>query len=99
MDYNINRGYYEKLCENKDRPEMDCHGKCQMKKDAEQQSSPENLVKLDFQINLLQEKIIEVLELPFPSKVINSQPNFFYLTPKSLAGFQKIQPQPPKNLV
>lgn len=42
-DYSLNRGYYESICENKNRPDMDCHGKCQMQKDAQKESSPINL--------------------------------------------------------
>lgn len=33
-------GFIEKLCENKDKPELNCNGKCQLKKVAE--SSTEN---------------------------------------------------------
>lgn len=37
-DYNINRDYYETICENQNRPEMKCHGKCQVTKENEKTS-------------------------------------------------------------
>lgn len=99
VDYTLNRGYYEKLCENKSKPELECHGKCKVKKDSDKKSSSENLVKIDFQLNLIKEKTIEGFEHPFQMETYTAQPNFFYLTPKSMAGFYEIQPQPPKSLV
>jgi hypothetical protein len=41
VDYNLNADYYENVCENRSRPEMECHGKCQITKDA--QKNPESL--------------------------------------------------------
>ncbi|MDY2586846.1 hypothetical protein [Winogradskyella aquimaris] len=41
-------GFIEALCENKDKPELQCNGKCHLKKVAESQNSnektPENIV-------------------------------------------------------
>jgi len=41
-------GFIEALCENKDKPELQCNGKCHLKKVAESQDSnkktPENIV-------------------------------------------------------
>lgn len=35
-------GFIEKLCENKDKPELACNGKCQLKKVAESNSTDNN---------------------------------------------------------
>lgn len=59
--YNLDPiGFIEILCENKDQPELQCNGKCQLKKmtqtQNENQNSPENI--FDFKdINLYQHTI------------------------------------------
>ena len=53
VDYQINRDFYEVHCENKAKPEMDCHGKCQMKKESEKSTSPFKLLKYSFEFNIL----------------------------------------------
>jgi hypothetical protein len=41
--YRLNYELYSKvLCVNKDKPKMDCHGKCQLKKEMNQQDQKEN---------------------------------------------------------
>lgn len=39
VDYQVNRNYYELICENQNRPELDCHGKCQAGSDSKQSSA------------------------------------------------------------
>lgn len=56
IDYQINRNFYEIHCVNKAKPEMDCHGKCQMQKQSENSSNPFNLVKYSFEFNILPSK-------------------------------------------
>jgi len=43
-------GFVENLCENKDKPELQCNGKCQLMKIAESQNSNQNIPKsiIDF---------------------------------------------------
>lgn len=53
IDYKINQGFYEIHCINKGKPELDCHGKCQMKKQSEKTTNPFNLVKYAFEFNIL----------------------------------------------
>lgn len=38
VDYHVNSDYYESVCENQNRPEMECHGKCQLPKDTQKTS-------------------------------------------------------------
>lgn len=53
VDYHINRDFYETHCMNKNRPELDCHGKCQAKKASSKSSNLVNLVKYAFEFNIL----------------------------------------------
>lgn len=59
IDYQINRNFYEIHCINKAKPEMNCHGKCQMQKESEKSSNPFNLVKYSFEFNILPSKPAE----------------------------------------
>tara|TARA_R110002033_G_scaffold23560_3_gene55586 strand:- start:3832 stop:4218 length:387 start_codon:yes stop_codon:yes gene_type:complete len=55
-------GFVENLCENKDKPEMHCNGKCQLMKVAESQNSDQNTP----------ESIIDFKELIYyPNPIIN----------------------------
>ena len=53
IDYEINRDFYEIHCMNKDKPELECHGKCQIKKESEKTSNPFSQVKYSFEFNIL----------------------------------------------
>lgn len=59
IDYQINRNFYEIHCINKSKPQMNCHGKCQMQKESENSSNPFNLVKYSFEFNILPSKPAE----------------------------------------
>ena len=53
IDYKINRDFYEIHCVNKAKPELNCHGKCQMVKESEKSTNPFSLVKYSFEFNIL----------------------------------------------
>ncbi|MDQ0476725.1 MULTISPECIES: hypothetical protein [Chryseobacterium] len=53
IDYKINQDFYEIHCINKAKPELSCHGKCQMKKESDKSTNPFNLVKYAFEFNIL----------------------------------------------
>ncbi|QDP85118.1 hypothetical protein FNJ88_05910 [Chryseobacterium sp. SNU WT5] len=53
IDYKINQDFYEIHCINKSKPQLDCHGKCQMKMESEKSTNPFNLVKYSFEFNIL----------------------------------------------
>ena len=57
LDYKINQDFYEIHCINKAKPEMDCHGKCQMKKNGEKTANFFSLVKYSFEFNILPAKV------------------------------------------
>ncbi|MBO3115954.1 hypothetical protein J4050_04305 [Winogradskyella sp. DF17] len=72
-------GFIEKLCENIDKPELECNGKCHLKKVAESQNkshkTPENLI--DFKDLLL---FIEILVKP-------ENKNIYYTNRSLLIGY------------
>lgn len=51
-DYDINRDYYEKICKNKDKSEMKCHGKCQMAEKTKKGTSELNFERFSFDFYL-----------------------------------------------
>lgn len=98
VDYQMNKDYYEAICTNKDKPEMQCNGKCQIKKQAERNAPQTELVKLSFEFNIVPTKNIEV---PTPKIQFSEilKPTFYFSTENILKGFYKILPHPPQNLV
>ena len=95
VDYQINRDFYEIHCINKAKPEMDCHGKCEMKKESEKTNSPFKLVKGSFEFNILPTKSLEFnfekIKLFEESQPLNVNKNFVLNK-----GFFNILPHPPQ---
>ena len=93
VEYALNRDFYEMHCENKDKPELECHGKCQVKKDAEKSNSITDIVKVNFNFNLYKTKstfflIPNYLQKKITAKiVINNNLNI-------LNGYVSIFPHP-----
>lgn len=66
IDYHANRNFYESVCENKSRPELECHGKCQVTKDIQKDSKSFSFSNLGFDFHF------EVSEnIPTPKKPIH----------------------------
>jgi len=53
IDYKINQDFYEIHCVNKEKPNLKCHGKCQIQMESEKSTNPFNLVKYSFEFNIL----------------------------------------------
>ena len=63
MDYEINKGFISKyLCENKDKPVLQCEGKCYLMKKLKQAADNEEQEKNN---RIAQVKGLELCELPF----------------------------------
>ena len=94
IDYKINRNFYEIHCINKAKPEMNCHGKCEMKKESEKTNSPFKVVK-SFEFNILPTK---ALEFSFKKvKVVKEYQKFNTVSNFVLnKGFFNILPHPPQ---
>ena len=95
IDYQINRAFYEIHCINKDKPEMDCHGKCQMKKESDKSSNPFNQVKYSFEFNILPAKPLEFNLNSATQLERKVEINTFYAD-FILPGFSEIFPHPPQ---
>lgn len=48
VDYHINRAFYEQYCINQAEPQLDCHGKCQVRKNTENKTLPYGMATLKF---------------------------------------------------
>ena len=44
VDYHVNQDFYELHCENKAKPELNCHGKCQLSKTENQKPQSQLLL-------------------------------------------------------
>ncbi len=76
---------------------MECHGKCQMKKEAEKKIPETNFVKIGFELNVLPQKLIEA---PDPEVIIsqNEKPGFENYIESLLNGFHQTPFNPPQIL-
>ena len=97
IDYQINKDYYEALCINKQKPELDCYGKCQVKKEAQKEDSPISQIKYSFEVNILPTKSTEfIIKKPLffvdKTKIVSINHNF------TLDGYLKNGLQPPEIL-
>lgn len=98
IDYQINKNYYEALCINKQKPELDCSGKCQVRKETQKEESPISNIKYSFELQVLPAKNAEF---------IIKNPVFFSTKTKiasinrtlTLDGYLKNGLQPPEILV
>lgn len=97
VDYQINTEFYETYCINKQKPELDCNGKCQVKKATEQSQNPTSQIKYAFELNILPSKPIET-EIKNPFSVELKTKKFSYNHIFTLDGYTHILPDPPKNL-
>lgn len=97
VDYQINTEFYETYCINKQKPELDCNGKCQVKKATEQSQNPTSQIKYAFELNILPSKPIET-EIKNPFSLELKTKKFSYDHIFTLDGYTHILPDPPKNL-
>ncbi len=97
VDYQINTEFYETYCINKQKPELDCNGKCQVKKATEQSQNPASQIKYAFELNILPSKPIET-EIKNPFSLELKTKKFSYNPIFTLDGYTHILPVPPKNL-
>lgn len=97
VDYQINTEFYETYCINKQKPELDCNGKCQVKKATEQSQNPTSQIKYAFELNILPSKPIET-EIKNPFSLELKSKKFSYNPIFTLDGYTHILPDPPKNL-
>ena len=98
IDYQINKDYYLAKCINKQKPELDCSGKCQVKKEAQKEESPISQIKYSFEINVIPAKNTEfiiknLVAFSTKTKIVSINHTL------TLDGYLKNGLQPPENLV
>ncbi len=78
-EFNLNRTYIEStLCENRDRPELDCRGKCVLKKKLQQAEEREKKQEQDAQKKNFQENFIDDQEVCFVNPSFLLGKNVFF---------------------
>ncbi len=97
VDYQLNTAYYQSICINKQKPEFNCNGKCQIKKESEKENSPISEIKSAFELNILPTKSLDIaFQRPFegisPQKMVLIDNKF------TLEGYFLVLPHPPQNL-
>lgn len=95
VDYQLNTDYYEALCINKQKPELNCNGKCQVKSQSEKENSPISEIKYAFELNILPTKPVEIefskpFEFKTTEKIVSINHTF------TLDGYFIILPDPPQ---
>lgn len=98
VDYQLNRTFYEIYCINKSKPNTDCHGKCQIKKESEKSSNPFNLVKYSFEFNILPSKPFE-FNIKTQEYLLFQKVNFSDKSYILSKGFSNILPHPPQIFI
>lgn len=96
IDYQINRDFYEIHCINKAKPKLDCHGKCQAKKENEKTSNVFNLVKYSFEFNILPAKPVDFDIAVFVDTLSEKSKTEFSKNNSVTIGFRDILPHPPQ---
>ncbi len=95
LDYKIHKEFYEVHCINQMVPEMQCHGKCQAKKQSEKNGTPVSVIKTgSFEFHFL-----PAVQLFVPYS--QDQPEFarrlFYSVQYAvLKGYSQKTPRPPR---
>lgn len=94
LDYQVNRDFYEEHCINKDKPEMDCHGKCELKEQTEQNSTTYVVLK-NFDFNFIPPIAVKINKTS--NKLIINKQKLFSNTDNTLSdGHFFSYPKPPE---
>lgn len=97
VDYQLNTEYYEAYCINKQKPELQCNGKCEVRNASNETNSPISEIKFAFELNILPSKPIEiVVKSPFEYQSENKIVSFKHIF--TLDGYLHILPDPPQDL-
>lgn len=97
VDYQLNTEYYEAYCINKQKPELHCNGKCEVRNASNETNSPISEIKFAFELNILPSKPIEiVVKSPFEYQSENKIVSFNHIF--TLDGYLHILPDPPQDL-
>jgi hypothetical protein len=101
MEYVLHYNYIAtELCENKDKPELDCCGKCYVKKKIATAEEAENSTKPP---SPKERQSIEVFQhlltsfgIEITQPIYTTHSFFFLVAPRLLIGFASVPAQPPE---
>ncbi|MBS1548494.1 MAG: hypothetical protein JSS94_01330 [Bacteroidetes bacterium] len=95
VDYQINQEFYETHCENKNKPELSCHGKCQLNKETENKAGIYLVAKFCFEMNILPTETLKIAQTK-PSIWEDKNDGFNLYIQPILPGYMDIIPHPPQ---
>ena len=86
VEYILNQDYIaEFLCINKDKPELQCNGKCHLVKEIEKQQQQEPFAALSISMENYPIGFVNILTIPFGNSIASiKESSFFY---KNLYNF------------
>ncbi len=87
-------GFIENLCENKDKPELQCNGKCHLKKVAESNSENQQNPPKFTSLKEITFFVVDIFEITFISIKYSSNKNFEYKNLYAFSGIHKIDRPP-----
>jgi hypothetical protein len=91
INFRINQEYIAKnLCEKKDEPESCCHGKCELKKQLDEEDKKENFPETTFKDKFEKQNYYTPTLNVFASSESVSEPNFNYISSISSTGLSEI---------
>lgn len=94
VDYQVNRDFYELHCTNKDKPDMNCHGKCQL--NSEQKQSIRMVAKFCTEFNFIASREVD-WNLKYVLQAIEQDPISTYaIQACSYQEYDEI-PHPPES--
>lgn len=95
VDYEINRSFYEIHCMNQSRPELECHGKCELSKISENSNSLFRLVQIGFEFHILPSA--STFTLSTPKKFKRSLGKIAYSPSLLSSPFYNVRTAPPQS--
>jgi hypothetical protein len=96
LSYKINYNYISKeLCENKDKPKMNCNGKCYLNKELKKASKEESKENKGLQKGIEIEEVLSNTDITFNSTFITDKKEYSFFNEKSFsASLKKFTPPP-----
>lgn len=98
VDYHLNRDYYEALCINKDKPELLCNGKCEIRKEAKQSNANQKTLKIGFDFTIANQKT-ETYHFRKPLDFQEKSLVFSRWKANPQAGFLSLKQHPPQVFI
>lgn len=96
IDYQVNRAMYEALCENKEKPQMQCFGQCKLREKMEKKESETKFVNIILEVNMLPTKFVTIPHQQVVSSK-DEKAGFLNFSENLHKGFRSRLLNPPRN--